>query len=128
MTEEVFDCPICYGEQPFYYRGDDNCHLTIDDGDGPVVWEGDDMCLDCWCIRLDDQKLVHLPKLERVACLLMRGWKNTEVARLLGVHRNTVGNWKRMLGKNPEIFQNSLCILRELGWVPGSGGVFCAPK
>ncbi len=113
---EVFECPICKGPHRWdrtlveddRYRGDHNhcVHIRHQDGTEDVYW-GDELCFDCYSIHwfIDDAQFRGADKYTKLAFLLCKGWKQTEIARAMGVHRNTISNWRKVLRKNFSLYQ-----------------------
>ena len=105
-------CPICKGPERFdhtivddeRYKGPEDRYVTVDHDGAKHNYEGCELCYGCWCIHWhwSDAQFKHADKYTKLAFLLKEGWKQTEIARALGVHRNTVGEWKRFIRKNIE--------------------------
>ena len=110
MAEELdFKCPNCKYDYPNYYTGNVTGYVTITDSQGKRrTYSGWELCFDCWSIHWDLRILdntIRADKYTKLAYLLSKGWKNKEIAKALGVHRNTVYNWKKKITQNSDFFQ-----------------------
>ena len=115
-----FKCPICGGPKrgdhslvdDDRYRGNPEHQLEIEADDGTVrVWSGWELCACCWydkweCCRRDKWGLTKVHgagRLAKMAYMLSLDYTQTEIAREIGVHRNTIRAWKKKLSENPNL-------------------------
>ena len=122
-VDQFTSCQLCgkdYGDP--LYHGSIGRYVFTEDREGEKIWHGPEICYDCWCEHWAlTEPSKHVSKYHHCAYLLMHRWTQKEIAKKLGVHRNTIGNWKRLLGRRPEIYQNVLCILADLGGLSSRG-------
>ena len=77
-----------------YYTGTAGHVMVFDTADGPVGFEGSEVCPDCWYEAWYTEQFHEGTEYERISYMLRHGWNLQEIAEILGVNRTTL--WRRI--------------------------------